>query len=374
MYIEHINLVDFRNYAAAELSPAPSGITLLQGRNGAGKTNILEAVGYLSNLRSFRGSAKEAMVRTGAQQAVVRATAGREGRTLLLEAELNVGARDKVKLNRQPVRRQEELVGAVLVSVFSPDDIEIVKGSPQSRRQYMDDLLASLHARHGAAQAELERVLRQRNALLRSAGGSLRGAMTATLDVWDAKLALVGEGIASAREDLVGHLQPLVDHSYRLLAVPGAATGAVAGNAMLSMHYERSWDGPLAAALAAARGEDVRRGATSVGPQRDDLLLYVNGLVARAQASQGEQRSAALALRLGAHQLVTERQGTSPVLLLDDVFSELDPVRSAALARCLPPGQTLLTTAGPVPSGLEVAHAARVEDGHIVELDGGGDR
>jgi DNA replication and repair protein RecF len=252
-----------------------------------------------------------------------------------------------------------------MVSIFSPDDIDIVKGPPQSRRQYLDDLLGSLHARHRAAHAELERVLRQRNALLRSAAGALRGTMASTLDVWDDKLVAVGEAVATAREELVSQLRPLVDAAYSALAqrLTGAGGGTTAP--VVAMRYERSWQGPLAAALAQARAEDVRRAATSVGPQRDELYLEIEGLAARAQASQGEQRSTALALRLGGHQLVAQRQGTSPVLLLDDVFSELDPARSAALATCLPPGQTLVTAAGPLPSQLEIAHFARVEGGVI---------
>lgn len=373
MHIEQITLVDFRNYRSAQLSPAPLGITLLQGHNGAGKTNILEAVGYLARLRSFRGSPDEAMVRTGAQQAVLRAHAVREGRPVLVEAELNLVGKDKIRLNRQPLRRHEDLLGAVLVTVFSPADIDVVKGSPQGRRQYLDDLLESLHARHAVAHADLERVLRQRNALLRSAGGNLRGSMVSTLDVWDAKLAQLGETVAAGREELVAQLQPMVDHAYRLLA-PAPEPGPALSDGdrpVLNMRYERSWAGSLAEALLMARAEDVRRGATSVGPQRDELQLYVQGLAARAQASQGEQRSVALALRLGGHRLVTERQGTSPVLLLDDVFSELDPVRSAALANCLPEGQTLLTTAGPVPPGLEVARWARVEAGTLQMLHRG---
>jgi DNA replication and repair protein RecF len=370
MYLEHLSLADFRNYAAVELSPAPAGVTLLHGANGAGKTNLLEAVGYLATLRSFRGSPKEAMVCSGAEQAIVRARAGREGRALLLEAELSLSGRDKLRLNRQPVRRQEDLVGALLVTVFSPDDVEVVKGPPQGRRQYMDDLLAALHPRHAVAQSDLERVLRQRNALLRSAAGTLRGPMATTLDVWDAKLAQLGEDIALARQQLAEGLQGEVDGAYRRLSGQERDGTEASQPAVLVLRYERSWSGRLAEALAAARPEDVRRGATTVGPQRDDLHLEVGGLAARTQASQGEQRSTALALRLGGHHLVAERQGTSPVLLLDDVFSELDPVRSASLAACLPAGQTLLTTAGPVPDRLVVAYRAQVAGGAL-SLAGG---
>lgn len=368
MYIEQLDLVNFRNYAQAQFEPATSGVTLLQGENGSGKTNLLEAVAYLATLRSFRGSPKEALVMHGEEQAVLRARSVREGRNVLVEVEMNLTGKDKARLNRQAVRRHEELLGAVLVTVFSPDDIEIVKGAPQARRQYLDELLVALHPRHAALQADLERALRQRNALLRDAKGALRGSMVGTLDVWDAKLAQTGEALASAREDLVADLQPRANGSYRALAAHGAGHAAVAGGddaPLLTMSYERSWHGPLPEALAEARAEDVRRGVTTVGPQRDDVQLFVRGLAARSQASQGEQRSVALALRLGGHQLVTDRRATAPVLLLDDVFSELDPGRSAALAGCLPDGQVLLSAAGPVPSKLPLARSHRVAHGTL---------
>jgi DNA replication and repair protein RecF len=375
VYIEQIGITDFRNFVSAEIEPAPSGITLFQGDNGSGKTNLLEAVAYCATLKSFRGAPATSMVRLGAQQAVLRARAHREGRSLLVETELNLTGRDKVRVNRQPVRRADDLLGLVLVTIFSPDDIEVVKGGPQFRRQYLDDLLVVLHPRHNSASLELERVLKQRNALLRSAGGALRGSMVSTLDVWDSKLASVGEAIAEAREGLSVLLEKETDKAYQQLSgrqggVAGAyddGGGDDAGGVRLC--YQRSWRGPLLAALNEARAEDVRRGVTGVGPQRDEMYLSIVGLAARTQASQGEQRSLALSLRLGGHSLVSDRQGSSPVLLLDDVFSELDPRRSAALASCLPDGQALLTTAGPVPSGLPVAHWARVHDG-VVERGG----
>lgn len=362
MYIEQLSLANFRNYVATDFLPAPEGVTLLQGDNGAGKTNVLEAIGYVATLRSFRGAPTPALVRNGEQQAVLRAQAVREGRHILVEIELNLAGRDKVRLNRQAVRRSEDLFGAVLATVFSPDDIEMVKGGPQSRRDYVDDLLVALHPKHGAARADLERVLKQRNALLRSANGTLRPGMAATLDVWDAKLAAVGEEIASSRAALVLSLEPEVGAAYHRLS--GAPSPARAEAVVVS--YQRSWSGELLNAVQASRGEDLRRGVTTTGPQRDDVYLAINGLAARAQASQGEQRSLALALRLGGHSLVTARQGSAPVLLLDDIFSELDPGRSAALAACIPAGQTLLTAAGAVPPVLPVAHHARVADGTVI--------
>jgi DNA replication and repair protein RecF len=360
VFVEHVQISDFRNYEAAELAPAPSGVTLLQGENGAGKTNLLEAVAYLASLRSFRGAPTPSLVRSGRTQAVLRARADKAGRGLLVEAELNTAGRDRFRLNRQPLRRNDDILGSVLTTIFSPDDIDIVKAGPQVRRDYLDDLLISLRAKYHATRAELERVLKQRNALLRSAGGMLRPQLAGVLDVWDLKLAEVGELVVDRRCQLVQQLQPEVDRAYSQLARLSQDDAGVVG-----LRYSHSWEGDLLGALRASRDEDVRRAVTSVGPQRDDLEIFVRGLVARSQASQGEQRSVALALRLGGHALVTERQGTSPVLLLDDVFSELDPSRCDALASCLPAGQTLLTAAGPVPTALAVVERAEVRHGVI---------
>jgi DNA replication and repair protein RecF len=361
VYVERLSLTDFRNYISADVEPAPRGITLFQGDNGSGKTNLLEAVAYLATLRSFRGAPGSSMVHHGAQQAVLRATADREGRSLLIETEVNLSGRDRVRVNRQSLRRNDDLLGVLLVTIFSPDDIEVVKGGPHSRRQYLDDLLVSLQPKHSSSCAELERVLKQRNALLRAANGVLRGSMVSTLDIWDAKLASVGEAMAEAREALIVTLEAETDKAYQQL------TGRVSGDSggTVQLCYQRSWQGPLLSALGEARAEDVRRGVTGVGPQRDEIYMSIGGLAARTQASQGEQRSLALSLRLGGHSLVSARRGSSPVLLLDDVFSELDPRRSAALASCLPEGQTLVTAAGPVPSSLPVVRQARVRDGAV---------
>ena len=293
MYVEQVALTDFRNYVSAELQPAREGVTLLQGENGSGKTNLLEAVAYFATLHSFRGAPAGLLVRSGQQQAVLRAHADRAGRSLLVEAELNLAGRDRFRLNRQPLRRNDDVLGSVLVTVFSPDDIEVIKGGPQLRRDYLDDLLVSLRPKHHAARAELERVLKQRNALLRSSNGVLRPNVGGVLDVWDAKLASAGEVVAQERETLVTNLRPEVDQAYSRLS-----TGRVGTAGVVDLVYERSWDGPLLDALRASRAEDLRRAVTSVGPQRDDLVISVHGLAARTQASQGEQRSVALALRL----------------------------------------------------------------------------
>ncbi|MGH9281344.1 MAG: DNA replication/repair protein RecF, partial [Acidimicrobiales bacterium] len=257
----------------------------------------------------------------------------------------------------QPLRRATDLLGAVRVSLFSPDDLQLVKGGPSGRRRWLDDALVALHPRNGALRADLERILRQRNALLKQAKGRLDQAAAGTLDVWDAKLATTGEDLVRARTELVARVEPAVGKAYDQVAGTAAEVG---------LAYEPSWPGPLAAALAEARADDVRRGLTTTGPHRDELRLTLAGLPTRTHASQGEQRSLALALRLGAHTAVTEDVGEAPVLLLDDVFSELDPSRSAALLAHLPDGQALLTTAGTVPAGASPARMVHVHDGRIL--------
>lgn len=353
MRLSRLWLGDFRNHESADLS-LPAGLTVVVGPNGEGKTNLLEAVGYLSTMSSFRGAPTDALVRQGRDRAIVRGEADRQGREILLEAEIPSAGRARMMLNRQPVRRQSDLADALVVSVFSPDDLVMVKGGPAERRRYLDDLLVSLHPRNDSLRRDLDRIVRQRTALLRDAGGRLGPSEATTLDVWDAKLVEVGELVASARADLVARLGPILLAAYRDLA--GMAQE-------VTTNYAAPWrEAGLAAALVAARSEELRRCVCLVGPHRDDLELGVGGLAARTHASQGEQRTLALALRLAAHRLVYESQGEPPLLLLDDVFSELDPDRSQALLRHLPPGQALLTTTAVIPTDTEpdlVLHLAQ---------------
>ena len=371
MYLEHLWLTDFRSYREAEFTPAAEGITVVSGANAEGKTNLLEAIGYLATLRSFRGSPTESLISQHAAtgRAVVRADGVRQGRHLLIEAELHASGRDRVQFNGQPLRRTRDLLGAFCVTVFTPDDLDLVKAGPQGRRQYLDDVLVSRQPRHDETISQLERVLKQRNALLKSAapaagGRPLPAEVVHTLDVWDTKLSEVGEALAEAREALVTRLQPLVQAAYERLA----AGVAHRGRANVCLTYQRSWTGGLLTALTQARRDDLRRGVTTVGPHRDELGLQIGGLSGRTHGSQGEQRSLALALRLAGHQLVTEEIGSAPILLLDDVFSELDPARSEALLACVPEGQAVITSAdvGELPAGANVATHVRLEEGKLL--------
>ena len=357
MRVTRLWLTDFRNYTTAELEPDPDGLTVVVGSNGEGKTNLLEAIGYLATLSSFRGAPTDALVRAGCASAVVRAEAERDERPLLIEAELNATGRDRIQVNRQPLKRARDLLGALRVSVFAPDDLVLVKGGPGERRRFLDDVLVALHPKHDALQRDVDRVLRQRNTLLRQSGGKVSAEVASTLDVWDAKLASTGTALVEAREELVARLEPEIAKAYDQVAHTAAE---------VTVAYRRSWSGALADAIAGSRTDDLRRGVTLVGPHRDELALAIGGLAGRTHASQGEQRSLALALRLAAHRIVGEAVGASPVLLLDDVFSELDPDRSEALLTHLPPGQALLTTAGVVPESARPGALVRVSGGVIV--------
>jgi DNA replication and repair protein RecF len=345
-----LDLVDFRSFRSAQFTPDPEGTTVLIAPNGTGKTSILEAIGYLGTGRSFRGAARDSMIRTGAGDAYVRATVCDATTDVLIEAQLSRHGRSRVQVNRQPARTRRDLADAVAVTTFAPEDVTVVRGGPGGRRDVLDDALALLDPHAGSLLEDVARVLRQRGALLRQLRGRLDHAAASTLDIWDERLAQLGEELASRRRALAEALDPVVAELYRVLAAASVSVGVA---------YTPSWSGVLADALATARIDDVRRGVTTLGPHRDDVALTIDDRDARTQSSQGEQRSLALALRIAVHLRVTQTRGRPPLLLLDDVFSELDPGRATRLLALLPAGQALLTTAVPPPPGL---HDAAVVD------------
>ena len=358
MIVRRLELVDFRNYRDASFDFHP-GITAVVGLNGQGKTNLAEALAYLASLDSFRGAPGDALIRAGADQAVVRATVEQpDGREVLVELELSRHGRNRVQVNRQRLGRTRDLLGVMRVTVFSPDDLQLVKGGPGERRRFLDDTLVSLALKYDSMRLELDRIVKQRNTLLKQAGGRLDEAGELTLQVWDTKLAEVGDRFGHARAVLVARLSPTVAEAYEQLADTPTP---------VELRYEPPWrgSGGLAAALAAARTDDLRRGVSTVGPHRDDVELFVNGMPARTHASQGEQRTLALALRLGAHRMVAEKAESVPVLVLDDVLSELDPTRCTALLRHLPPGQVVLTTAGVLPDAAHPDSIVRIAAGRV---------
>jgi DNA replication and repair protein RecF len=356
--ISRLELVDFRNYREATFELRP-GTTAVVGANGQGKTNLAEAMAYLATLESFRGAPPDALIRVGSDTAIIRATVLHDdGREVLVELELNRQGRSRAHVNRQRLQRARDLLGVIRVTVFSPHDLAIVKEGPAERRRFLDDVLVALALKYDALRLELDRIMRQRNVLLKQCGGRLDDDAATTLDVWDAKLAAVGEQFGLARGTLVDRLAPFVSAAYQELADRPTCVG---------LAYTAPWrSAGLAAALEVARADDVRRGVSTVGPHRDDVELSIDGMPARTHASQGEQRTLALALRLGAHRLVSERVDTPPVLVLDDVLSELDPTRAAALLRHLPAGQVVLTTAGVLPESAHPDAIVRIEAGIVV--------
>ncbi len=364
MNLISLTITDFRNIEHATIEPDARGTTVITGLNGAGKTSVLEAVNYLSTLQSFRGSPREAMVRRGADRAILRAETLLDGRIQTIEAELSTRGPSRTFVNRQRVRRRGDLHEALRTTVFTPEAIQVVRGPPGERRRFLDETVAVVEPKEARHSEEVDRILRQRSALLRTGRRRITPEAASTLDVWDARLDAAGTALADARTALAVQLAPLAESHYVRLA--GRPT-------RVALEYRRSWSGSLLAALAEARPRDLERGASSVGPHRDEMDLSLDGLPGRTHASQGEQRTLALALELAAHQLATERLGTPPVLLLDDVFSELDPRRSRALLAGLPPGQTLMTTAFPAPSEVPADKIYAMEaGGHVTAASGEG--
>lgn len=358
MIVTRLELVDFRNYTSAQFELEP-GTTAVVGLNGQGKTNFAESLAYLATLDSFRGAPTDAMIRLGADAAIIRATVRQEDdREITVEAEITRAGRNRVLVNKQRLARTRELLGVVRVSVFSPDDLALVKDGPGERRRFCDDTLVALAVKYDALRLELDRVVKQRNTLLKQAAGRLDDATAVTLDVWDQRFAELGDQFGHARAVLIAKLDPMVTQAYEQLA--GRPTA-------VELRYEPPWrQRSLASALTEARRDDVRRGVSTVGPHRDDLELSINGMPARTHASQGEQRTLALALRLAAHRLVAERTGSAPVLVLDDVLSELDGERAAALLHHLPPGQVVLTTAAALPVAAHPDAVLRIAAGTVV--------
>jgi DNA replication and repair protein RecF len=349
-----LELVNFRIFGAGTFTPETDGTTVITGPNGTGKTSVLEAFAYLGTQRSFRGAPREAMVRGGEERAIVRAELDNDRSPTLVEAEIIPAGRSRTQVNRKVAHGRKDLATAAPCTIFSPEDLVIISGGPKGRRELLDDTLGLLDPEGARAADETERILRQRAALLRQSGGRATADVATTLDVWDQRLADAGKILVSARERLVLALEEYVGPAYSRLA-------GSEGRALVGQRYLRSWDGDLLHALLAQRKVDLRRGVNTVGPHRDDLILEIEGREARTHASQGEQRCLALALRIGVHQLILARTPIVPTLLLDDVFSELDPARSRALVAELPPGQSILTTAVPLPEGISVAGLVTID-------------
>lgn len=359
MHVTHLSLADFRSYARIEV-PLDPGVTAFVGANGQGKTNLVEAVGYLASLGSHRVSSDTPLVRMGAERAVIRAAVTQGERSQLIELELNPGRANRARINRSSQVRPRDVLGIVRTVLFAPEDLALVKGDPGERRRFLDELITARSPRMAGVRSDYDRVLKQRNTLLKSAamarrhGG--RGMDLSTLDVWDQHLAQVGAELLARRLDLIETLQPLTDKAYEQLApgggpvaleyrsssagsedAPGVPGGAVARS-------REELYAQLMAALAGTRKQEIERGVTLVGPHRDELLLKLGQLPAKGYASHGESWSYALALRLASYDLL-RAEGNEPVLVLDDVFAELDARRRERLAELVAPGEQVLVTA-----------------------------
>ena len=349
MHVSHLSLTDFRSWATLDLELAP-GATALVGANGQGKTNVVEALLYVATLGSHRVTTDAPLVRQGCDRAVVRAQVQRDDRAMLVELELNPGKANRARVNRGPVPRAREVLGILRAVLFAPEDLALVRGDPSERRRLLDDLLVLRAPRFAGVRSDYERVLKQRNALLktaflarRSGGGDMR-----TLDVWDAHLARAGAELLAARLGLVVDLQPLVDVAYREVS-KGQGEVTVAYRSSLAERMPESSDREVLAAallseLARVRPHEVERGVSLVGPHRDELVLSLGTLPVKGYASHGESWSVALALRLASYELL-RADGGEPVLLLDDVFAELDTGRRERLAALVQGAEQVLVTA-----------------------------
>ena len=384
MHVSHLTLHDFRSYADIDVPLGP-GPCAFVGRNGQGKTNLVEAVDYLSRLASHRVATDAPLVRAGADQAVVRAAVVRDGRTAVLEVELNPGRANRARVNRSPLPRARDLVGLVRTVVFSPEDLSLVKGDPAERRRFLDDLLVLRAPRLAGVRADYDRVLRQRNSLLKTIGTARRGSSSAesalaTLGVWDAHLARTGAEILAERLRLVDELRPYVGKAYETVA-----RGATREDA--EIEYRSSLTDPVDAVrdrgtltewllhdIEGRRNDEIERGVSLVGPHRDDLLLTLgNGLEAsgpklpvKGYASHGESWSFALALRLASYDLLRS-DGDDPILILDDVFAELDSQRRQQLADLVAGAEQVLITAAVADDVPEALAGVRysVADGEV---------
>jgi DNA replication and repair protein RecF len=395
VHVSDLALTDFRSYEDVVIG-LPPGVSVLVGPNGQGKTNIIEAVAYLSTFTSHRVASDAALVRTGAPRAVVRAKAVRADRSAVVELEIVAGRANRARLNRAPVARTRDVLGVVRSVVFAPEDLALVKGDPEGRRRFLDDLLVMLTPRLAGVRSEYDRVLRQRSALLKSASAARGADSLRTLDVWDGHLARAGAQLLTARADLVVALRPHLQLAYeRLSSGHGSArvsyrssldddTGAPSGTGgrpVLGAHGEPVPDvavieAQMLEAMSRLRTREVDRGVCLVGPHRDDLMLGIGDLPARGYASHGESWSLALALRLASYDLLREdvsgawSEGGEPVLILDDVFAELDVRRRDRIAAMVGEAEQVLVTAAAVEDVPEALDGARydVAEGEVTRV------
>ncbi|TQN40713.1 DNA replication and repair protein RecF [Blastococcus colisei] len=373
MYVRHLQLGSFRSWERVDLALGP-GPTVFVGRNGEGKTNLVEAVGYLATMSSHRVSSDAPMVRHGDSQAVVRAALRSGDRELLVEIEINPGRANRVRVNRGPLPRPRELLGLVRTVLFAPEDLALVRGDPTERRRFLDELLVTRTPRLAGVRSDYDRVLKQRNALLKTARLA-RGKAIETLDVWDGHLTDFGGQLLAARLQLIADLAPHLSEAYAGVAGVGAAVAALGYTSTVPLAGDGTAvvpgaPAPSAGELTAAmrerigerRGDELDRGMTLVGPHRDDLVIHLGPSPAKGFASHGESWSLALGLKLATFALL-RGDGEDPILILDDVFATLDAERRAALAAVAGSAEQTLITAAVLDDVPEELRGARVEVG-----------
>lgn len=379
MWVSGLRLTDFRSYETVDLSLA-AGVTTFIGSNGQGKTNLVEAIAYPSILGSHRVSGDAPLVRSGADRAILAVSVERADRTVLLELEINPGRANRARINRAAATRARDVLGLLTTVVFAPEDLSLVKGDPSDRRRFLDELMIQRSPRMQGVKADYERALKQRNALLKSAYSARRGSaedIRRTLEVWDQRLADEGAQILAARMGILSDLTDPLSSAYTLIAGGEDAVSSTE----LSVTYQTSvtdqpeavadvdeWRSAMLAAIDRRRSDELDRGITLVGPHRDDITLVLGGLPAKGYASHGESWSIALALKLASFEILTA-QGDEPVLILDDVFAELDDTRRRRLAqRVRTCAQVLITAAveADIPAELSGA-VVRVTRGHATQ-------
>jgi DNA replication and repair protein RecF len=374
VYVRHLQVVDFRSWAHADLAFDP-GVSVFVGSNGQGKTNLVEAIGYVATLGSHRVATDAPLVRTGAPRAVIRTAVVNAGRELLVELEITPGKANRARINRGPVPRPREVLGILRTVLFAPEDLALVRGDPGERRKFMDDLLVARAPRYAGVRSDYERVLKQRSALLKSAGAARRAGGRgdlSTLEVWDGHLAAQGAQLLAARLDLIDDLAPLVAANYAGVA-PESRPISIRYRSTLGDALPRreradvaELEEALLAEIARVRPQEVERGVCLVGPHRDELELTLGDNPAKGYASHGESWSFALALRLGAYDLLRD-DGAEPVLVLDDVFAELDRRRRQQLAKVAANAEQVMVTAAVAEDVPEELAGARYEvrDGEV---------
>jgi DNA replication and repair protein RecF len=375
LHVRHLSVVDFRSYETAEL-PLEPGVTTLVGLNGQGKTNLVEALGYLATLSSHRVATDAPLVRFGASQAVVRGAVVRDGRETMVELEITPGRANRARLNRSPLTRPRDVLGTLRTVLFAPEDLALVKGDPGERRRFLDELLVARQPRWSGVRSDYDKILKQRGALLKSAAPVLRrgvrrsarptfteGSDAAaerdsalhTLDVWDSHLAQVGSQLLYARLRLLRDLGPYLGKAYDEVSA-GQSDARVAYKSSLreataariaagEVPEAEELRAEILASLAEVRQQEVERGVSLVGPHRDDVVLTLGELPAKGYASHGESWSFALGLKLAAYQLLRHDLSDDPVLVLDDVFAELDSGRRERLAAMIADCEQVVITA-----------------------------